>query len=118
MNEADGRAGDGAHAAAAEAYARRVERDVPEVEDLLLFGSTPRGEASGLASDVDFLAVVPDDVDRNALENRLREAAYDVMLEFGPVVEVHVLARSVLERYRDQDHPFVRRVLREGESYA
>jgi hypothetical protein len=40
------------------------------------------------------------------------------MLEFGPVVEVHVLSNSQFERYRDADHPFVRSVLREGRSYV
>lgn len=108
---------DGAHSSAAAAFAGRVERrDVP-VEELLLFGSTARGEASGLASDVDFLAIVADDADREDVVDRLRAIAYDVMLEYGPVVEVHVLARSEFERRREQEHPFVLRVLRDGRSY-
>jgi len=107
------------HEAAATAFARRVrEEELPGLEDLFLFGSTVRGEASGLDSDVDFLAVVADDADRDAIENRLRDVAYDVMLEFGPVVEVHVLSRPEVDRYREQGHPFVRHVLGEGESYV
>ncbi|PSP51051.1 hypothetical protein BRC60_03855 [Halobacteriales archaeon QH_1_68_42] len=106
----------GGHAAAAAAFARRVrERKDLELASLILFGSTARGDASGLGSDVDFLAVVPDDADRPAIEDELRDVAYDVMLEFGPVVEVHVLSRSTFERQRD--HPFVRRPVREGETY-
>jgi hypothetical protein len=38
------------------------------------------------------------------------------MLEFGPVVEVHVLSRTEFERRRDQ--PFVRRALGDGETYV
>lgn len=105
------------HEAAAEAFARRV-RDADGLEELLCFGSTARGEAAGLDSDVDFLAVVSDDVDRTAVADALRAEAYDVMLEYGPVVEVHVLARSTFATYREADHPFVTRLLREGEQYV
>ncbi|WP_123539319.1 nucleotidyltransferase domain-containing protein [Halosimplex salinum] len=109
--------GDGrSHRRAATAFARRIEERVDGVERLLLFGSTVRGDASGRSSDVDFLAVVADEADRTAVEERLREVAYDVMLEFGPVVEVHVLSRQEFERRRDR--PFVRRVVRDGESYV
>jgi predicted nucleotidyltransferase len=106
-----------AHAAAATAFARRVTDRYPALEELILFGSTARGDATGTGSDVDFLAVVADDAGRE-LEDELRDVAYDTMLEFGPVVEVHVLSNSRFERYRDADHPFVRSVLREGRSYV
>lgn len=105
------------HDEAADAFARRV-RDHDALEALFCFGSTARGEASGLASDVDFLAVVPDDADRDAVADDLRERAYDVMLEYGPVVEVHVLSQSTFEAYREQEHPFVTRVLREAHAYV
>lgn len=106
-----------AHAAAAGAFARRVESRHPALEELILFGSTARGDATGSDSDVDFLAVVTDGSVRE-VEDELRDVAYDVMLEFGPVVEVHVLSRSRFDRYRDTGHPFIRSVLREGQSYA
>lgn len=120
MSDPDAASGsqrDPSHADAAEAFARRVG-DRPELDALLCFGSTARGEAAGLASDVDFLAVVSDDADRSAVAEELRDEAYGVMLEHGPVVEVHVLSRSTFEEYRAQDHPFVTRALREAESYA
>jgi predicted nucleotidyltransferase len=114
-----GRERGASHEAAATAFARRVRgEDLPGLEALILFGSTARGEASGLDSDVDFLAVVADGTDRSAIEERLRDVAYDVMLEFGPVVEVHVLSRSEIDRYHELGHPFVRRVFGEGESYV
>lgn len=107
------------HRQAAEAFARRVhERGAQRVEDLLLFGSTVRGDTSGIDSDIDFLAIVSDDADRSKVADELRDVAYDVMLEFGPVVEVHVLSRAAFERRREQGNPFVRNVLREGRSYA
>lgn len=81
---------------------------------MILFGSTAHDEASGLESDVGFLAVVTDAADRAAAEDALRDIAYDVMLDHGPVVEVHVLSR--FERRADEGHLFVRRVLREGKS--
>lgn len=105
------------HTAAATAFVRAVESlDIRGLESLFLFGSTARGEAAGLDSDVDFLAVIADDANKQAVEDQLRDAAYDVMLEYGPVVEVHVLTRSTFERRRS--HPFVKRAVREGEVYA
>jgi predicted nucleotidyltransferase len=115
----DGIEDGGRHAGAAEAFVEAVrERAVPGVEELFLFGSTARGEAAGLSSDVDFLAVIADGSDRRAVEEALEAAAYDVMLEHGPVVEVHALTRSEFERRREHDDPFVRRVLGEGRAYA
>lgn len=109
----------GQHRQAAEAFARRVRaRDVEGIQELLLFGSTARGEAEGLASDVDFLVVVSDDVDLATVREELRDVAYDVMLDYGPVVQTHVLSRSEFETDRRTAHPFVENVLREGRSYA
>jgi predicted nucleotidyltransferase len=88
------------------------------VMDLFLFDSTARGEATGLSSDVDFLAVIADDADRDAVVEALEDAAYDAMLEHDPVVEVHVLTRSEFERRRERGDPLVRRVLHEGRSYG
>jgi predicted nucleotidyltransferase len=108
---------DSPHAAAASAFARRVESmEVQGVESLYLFGSTARGEATGLESDVDFLAIVADDIDESTVEDRLRDVAYDVMLDHGPVVEVHILSRSAFENRRD--HPFVKSVVSDGEVYV
>jgi predicted nucleotidyltransferase len=105
------------HESAADAFAHRVEiRQFEGLEKLVLFGSTARGEADDRSSDVDFLAVVSDDVDRGELEESLRDIAYDVMLEFGPVVEVHVFTQS---EYQDRrGRPFFRRANREGTAYV
>jgi hypothetical protein len=39
------------------------------------------------------------------------------MLEYGPVVELHVLSESAFERARDTN-AFVRRAVSEGRSYG
>lgn len=107
----------GTHVEAAEEFVRRVrEADVSAVETMYLFGSTARAEASGVDSDVDFLVVLTDDADGRAVADELRDIAYDVMLEYGPVVEVHTLSRSAFDHRRD--HPFVRRVVDEGRTYG
>jgi predicted nucleotidyltransferase len=85
---------------------------------LYLFGSTARGEANALDSDVDFLAVASDDADKSAVEDQLRDIAYDVMLEHGPVVEVHVISESTFQSRRTDGHPFITQVLAEGRSYV
>ena len=109
--------GDGVHMAAAMSFVRRVrERNIGALESLILFGSTVRKEADGIASNVDFLTVVSDDADTSTVETGPREIAYDVMLDHGPVVEVHVLSQSSFDRGRD--HPFIRRLMREGETHV
>lgn len=106
------------HLNAADAFADRVrESDIEGVENLILFGSTARDEAAGLESDIDVLVVVSDDVDRH-VEDRLREIAYEILLEYGPVIELHVLTQSAFETRRSRGHPFVRNVLEDGRSYG
>lgn len=108
---------DPSHTDAATAFVRRVTAaDLDSIESLILFGSTARGEATGLESDVDFLAVISEAADTEAVEAELRELAYDVMIEYGPVVEVHTVSESTFEARRD--HPFVRNAVRDGEVYG
>lgn len=107
-----------AHTAAAEAFAERArDRFGDTVDDLYVFGSTARGKARGLSSDVDVLVVLADDADHAAVDDALHDIAYDVMLEYGPVVELHVLTESAFERTKGEN-PFVRRAVSEGRSYA
>lgn len=107
------------HATAARAFVDRVQsRFDGELERIYVFGSTARGETRGLASDVDVLVVISEPADRQRVNDTLGEIAYDVMLEYGPVIELHVLTDAEFERSRDQRHPFVRNVIDEGRSYA
>lgn len=104
-----------AHTAAAKAFVDRARSHHGHaIAELYVFGSTVRGEASGLESDVDVLIVI----DREMASDALRDIAYDVMLEYGPVVELHLLSESTFRRYREEGHPFIRNVVDEGRSYA
>lgn len=107
-----------AHAEAADAFVERARsRFGDRIDELYVFGSTVRGDAQGFASDVDVLVVLADD-DRETVADGLREVAYDVMLEYGPVVELHILSVSTFERYRQEGNPFIQTVLDEGRSYV
>lgn len=105
------------HDQAATAFVQRArERSASSIESIYVFGSTARGEADGLSSDVDVLVVLSDDADPG-IEDTLRDLAYDVMLEYGPVVEVHVLSAAAFERKHSDSHPFIQRVVSEGVQY-
>lgn len=107
------------HETAATAFVDRARtRFDTEIAELYVFGSTARGEASGLASDIDVLVVLDDDADRKTTADALRDLAYDVMLECGPVVELHILSETEFERDHDSGNPFIRNVVDEGRSYA
>jgi uncharacterized protein (UPF0332 family)/predicted nucleotidyltransferase len=93
------------HTAAAEEFVDRAYSQFEtEIAVLYLFGSTARGEASGLASDVDILVVLADEMDWETADS-LRSIAYDVMLEYGPVVELHVLSETEFEHARPVESP-------------
>lgn len=64
MSNRDSTARGNNHTAAAKAFVDRAYSQFEtEIAVLYLFGSTARGEAAGLASDVDVLAVLEDDMD-------------------------------------------------------
>jgi|GEM_PF-314279 predicted nucleotidyltransferase len=110
---------DGGHQKAAAAFVNRARsQHEEELVALYVFGSTVRGEASGQSSDVDVLIVLDDDVDRETVAESLRDIALDVIIEYGPAVELHILSESTFDCYRQEGNPFVRNVLSEGRSYA
>ena len=82
------------------------------IHELLLFGSAARGEAHGIDSDVDVFVVL----DTTEHADELRDIAYEVQLEHGVVVSVHVKAKDRFEARKD--HPFIKNVLRDGRSYG
>lgn len=98
--------------AAVDAFVERVEAaDVPSVDRLVLFGSVARGDHRA-DSDVDLLAVLHDTDDPSAVEETLRDIAFDVMLERGVAISVHAVTTSRLDARAD--HPFFETVLSEG----
>lgn len=92
------------HVAAAEAFAERVVPRYGAVEDVLLFGSVARGEANGIDSDVDILVVLGDEDTAPEFET-LHEIAYDVGLDYGVAVSLHV---CTVTRFVEGASPFLR----------
>ncbi|WP_123538615.1 nucleotidyltransferase domain-containing protein [Halosimplex salinum] len=100
------------HREAVDAFVERVEDgDFDAIQRLYLFGSVARGTQRP-DSDVDIFAVLDDGADVSAVEERLRDLAYDVMLEGGPAFSIHAVTESTVEARAD--HPFFRTALDEG----
>jgi len=79
------------------------------IEEVILFGSTARGEATA-ASDVDVLVITGSEDFR--IRRDLIGLAYDIMLETGVDLSIKVLSRNDMERGRNS--PFLKAVLAEG----
>lgn len=108
-----------AHADAAAAFVDRARsQHGAEIAELYVFGSTSRGDAHGRASDVDVLLVLDDDTDREATADSLRDIALDVLIEYGPAVELHILSETTFDCSQREGNPFIRNVVTEGRSYA
>lgn len=108
-----------AHTDAATAFVKRARTQLgEEIAELYVFGSTVRGEAHGRASDVDVLIVLADDTDSDITADSLRDIALDVMIEYGPAVELHILSETTFDRHQREGNPFIRNVVAEGRSYA
>ncbi|WP_458210455.1 nucleotidyltransferase domain-containing protein [Haladaptatus sp. NG-SE-30] len=101
------------HEQAAEEFAAAAQAEYGEhIEDLIVFGSTVRGETRGRDSDVDIFVIVTDET----ITDDLRDLAYDVQLDYSVVVSVHI---QTTERFaKRKNHPFIKHVLTEGRSYA
>lgn len=103
------------HRRAADAFVRRVrERYGDAIERVLLYGSVARHEELGIDSDVDLLLVLGDDVDTAAYEERIRDLAYDVELEYGVILSLVVLSASEYESRADR--PFFEHVRRDAKT--
>lgn len=108
-------ASNGPHREAATAFFERArDRLEDAVEALYLFGSIAR-DAETATSDVDILAVVANDADFAAVDDRLLDLAYAVQLEYEVPVEVHAVRASEFATRKEDGDPFVRTVLEEGE---
>lgn len=101
------------HQAALDAFVDQVEAgDIPELDQLILFGSVARGTETN-DSDIDVLAVVSVDAERHAIAERLRDIAFDVMVEFGIPFSIQTVT---VETMADRaDHPFFETVASDGE---
>jgi predicted nucleotidyltransferase len=101
------------HEQAFEEFASRaMEAHGDQIEEIILFGSTARGETRGIDSDVDVFVVV----ETMEIRDALGEIAYDVMHEYGVVVAEVVKLKELVED--NPDHPFLKNVRSEGRAYA
>lgn len=101
------------HERAFEEFARRAQKSLGDsIHEVILFGSTARGETHGIDSDVDIFVIIY----AKKHEDELRDIAYDVQLEHGVVVSLHVLNKDRFDERRD--HPFIQNVLNEGCVYG
>lgn len=103
---------DAPHEAAVAEFVDRVDAaDIDGLAKLILFGSVAR-RSYGADSDVDVLAIVKPAADEQAIEETLRDLAYDTMLDQGVVFSIHAVSESTFERRAD--HPFFETVAAEG----
>jgi len=84
------------------------------VEAVYLFGSVARGDETN-ASDVDLLVVIDDTAEFASVDDQLLDIAYDVTLEHGRRVEIHLLRNETFTTRKERDEPFVTTVITEGE---
>ena len=101
------------HEHAFEDFAEQAMDEVGEhIEKLMLYGSTARGEAHGLKSDVDIFIVV----DTMDVKSELYAISDDVMLEYEVVPSLNI--QTVDEFEQGKDRPFVKEILQDGRAYA
>jgi predicted nucleotidyltransferase len=107
-----------AHQEAADAFADAAMNACGAVIDrLLLFGSVAREEARGIDSDVDVYVVLDTEQDaKRDYAAQLRNLAYDITLEHGVVISLHVQITDEFEARKD--HPFIKAVLDERRAYT
>lgn len=93
-----------------DAFARGVKDALgDEVHEIVLYGSTARGEATE-TSDVDVLVVL-ERTDGNRREE-ISRLAFEVGLEYDVAISYHVQSRERFESRRTA--PFLKNVLRDG----
>ncbi len=105
------------HEQAFEAFASRMtEQWGDEIEQLILYGSTARGEARGIDSDVDVLVITPSTATRETVYDPAYEIAFDVMLEHSVALSLNFKTVEELEEQRDR--AYIKNVLQEGRVYG
>jgi predicted nucleotidyltransferase len=95
-------------------FVRRVRAGLPEnVLDIRLYGSEARGTATE-DSDIDVLVVVQPANERDDLQTRIVDIAFDVNLAFDVFISPFVITPEILNHPVWRETPFIETVLREG----
>jgi predicted nucleotidyltransferase len=106
---------DSPHEQAFEDFGQRATEAIgEEIQEIILYGSTARGETQGTKSDVDIFVVI--ESASETVEETLDEIAYDVMVDHGVVTSLMIKTEEEFESQRED--PFVQTVLQEGRSYV
>ncbi len=89
---------------------RRIVR-VSDPEEIVLFGSHARGDASP-ESDIDLMVV------KSGVQHRRKEAVkiYRALLGLGVPIDIIVATPEILEKYKDRWSLIYHKVLKEGKT--
>ena len=93
-------------------FKMRLTRDYEKNAEVILFGSTARGDYS-VASDIDVLVLLPFEPD-TAAEERIFDLAYDVELQFGVIFGILVYSKSFWNSGLARVMPIHKNIEREG----
>lgn len=105
------------HERAFEAFSSQMlDQWADEIERLILYGSTARGEARGIDSDVDVMVVTASPAARDAVYDPAYEIAFDVMLEHGVALSLNFKTEDELDE--QSERRYVKNVLQEGCVYG
>lgn len=105
------------HKQAFEDFAARMTEQWPEkIEQIILYGSTARGEARGIDSDVDVLLITPTKQAKETVYDPATAISLDVMIEHGVALSLNFKTSEELEEQRDR--AYVKNVLQEGCVYG
>lgn len=88
-----------------------------QLHDIILYGSVARGDATQ-RSDVDVLVVLSKESQPEELTKRpnpLTDLAFDVGLEYDVKISIYIRTKESFES--QQNHPFLRNVVREGRTF-
>lgn len=105
--------------AAARAFVNRARSRLGnENTKLYVFGSPIRNETRVFASDGGNLVIFDNTAVHKVTAEILRDLAYETMLEFAPVVELHILPERKFEYPQNRSNHLFQTVVHEGHIYA
>lgn len=105
------------HEQAFEEFATHLtEQWEDEIKRIILYGSTARGEAHGIDSDVDVMIITETAQARDTVYDPAYDIAFDIMLEHGVGLSLNFKTAEELEEQRDR--AYIKNVLQEGRVYG
>ena len=87
-----------------------IEQYDDRIKQVIVYGSFARGEATD-DSDVDVAVIVDDDLNIEAVEAKLNDFLFNILLERNELISVFAIPESIFENYRS---PFILNTREEG----